>query len=679
MDTRRPSRSGAAGWSSLLSRVAGGSLVYLVVTGLPIRLAPFSPVLEWTVLLHTAAGLLAFVPVTVYLVRHWRDYLPDALTPSKVLGYLALGATAIAFATGLWATALALFSTRVPPLVRTLHLVPSVALAVLLAAHLWPLVRRAVPTIADGLLAARRGYLGATGVSVALFLLAFPAALLHEGPRSAGRFPKDYRMPFGEGRPFAPSLARTASSKPLAPAALNGSASCGTAGCHQAVYEEWSVSAHRWAALDPSFQKIQEEMARQNGPESTRYCGGCHDPISLFSGNKTVFKDALTDPSGFEEGVSCLSCHAIVQTDVRGNADYVVKAPRRYLFEASRTPALKAVSDFLIRSYPEHHIASLDKRLFKTPEYCGACHKQFVDQEVNNFGWVQLQNQYDNWRKSKWNHGKDAEKTIECRECHMPLLPGVEPGAGDVADYNRTPGDGKHRSHRFLGANQYIPALAKLPGAEEQTALTESWLRGEHPIPEIEAKWAKGSAVQVDLDVPPSARPGEPLKVRAVLTSNKVGHDFPTGPLDLIQSWVQLRVTDASGAVVYESGRPDAKGQIPPGTFLFKAEPVDRYGNLIDRHNLWEMVGVRYRRSLFPGYSDVAEYQLSCPGSPSRPAPVREMTVPAIRSSGRLTIEAHLQYRKLDQFLVDFLFPGQGLSAPVTTLASARATVEILD
>jgi hypothetical protein len=116
---------------------------------------------------------------------------------------------------------------------------------------------------------------------------------------------------------------------------------------------------------------------------------------------------------------------------------------------------------------------------------------------------------------------------------------------------------------------------------------------------------------------------------------------------------------------------------IPPGTFLFKAEPVDRYGNLIDRHNLWEMVGVRYRRSLFPGYSDVAEYTFACPSSGGRPQPVREIVVPK-PPAGTMSIEATLHYRKLDQFLVDFLFPGKGLSAPVTDLARAHAVVRIV-
>ena len=107
------------------------------------------------------------------------------------------------------------------------------------------------------------------------------------------------------------------------------------------------------------------------------------------------------------------------------------------------------------------------------------------------------------------------------------------------------------------------------------------------------------------------AAPGEAVAVRTVITSNKVGHDFPTGPLDIIQAWVELVVKDASGRVVYASGRRDERHFIEKGTFMFKAEPVDQYGNLIDRHNLWEMVGVRYRRSLFPGYSDTVEYQVA--------------------------------------------------------------------
>src|SRR3970282_1302539 len=117
-------------------------------------------------------------------------------------------------------------------------------------------------------------------------------------------------------------------------------------------------------------------------------------------------------------------------------------------------------------------------------------------------------------------------------------------------------------------------------------------------------KWQTGPAVVLEMILPAQAKPGETVEVKVIITSNKVGHDFPTGPLDIIQSWVELVATDHQGNVLYSTGTVDSKGFIQPGTFMFKTEPVDQYGNLIDRHNLWEMVGVRHRRALFPGFYD---------------------------------------------------------------------------
>jgi len=242
----------------------------------------------------------------------------------------------------------------------------------------------------------------------------------------------------------------------------------------------------------------------------------------------------------------------------------------------------------------------------------------------------------------------------------MPLEAARDPAGGDDRDYNRTPGDGKHRSHRFLAANQFMPLALKLPGAEEQVALTEKWLRGELPVPEIADKWRPGPAVPVELVVPPRAAPGERVRVEAVITNNKVGHDFPTGPLDIIQAWVELTVTDSSGKVVFQSGQRDSSHFIAPGSFIFKAEPVDQYGNLIDRHNLWEMVGVRFRRAVFPGFSDRAAFEFVCP------------------RTGELQVSARLMYRKADQFLLNFLFGANaGITAPVTAISESRKAIRV--
>ena len=58
---------------------------------------------------------------------------------------------------------------------------------------------------------------------------------------------------------------------------------------------------------------------------------------------------------------------------------------------------------------------------------------------------------------------------------------------------------------------------------------------------------------------------------RVVMTSNKVGHDYPTGPLDMIQSWVELRVKDASGQRSLSRGSATAGTFFRPG--LFSSRP----------------------------------------------------------------------------------------------------------
>jgi hypothetical protein len=187
--------------------------------------------------------------------------------------------------------------------------------------------------------------------------------------------------------------------------------------------------------------------------------------------------------------------------------------------------------------------------------------------------------------------------------------------------------------------------------------------------------------VPVELVTPATARPGETVPVQVVVTSNKVGHDFPTGPLDIIQSWVEVTVTDAAGATVYESGRIDEKGYLHEGAFIFKAEGIDRQGNLIDKHNLWEMVGARFKRSLFPGYSDTAEFRFACPTAlaktePLPPAQQFQVPVPA-SAGGPLKVTARLLYRKVDQTLIDFVYPDKGLTAPITEVSRDEAVIDV--
>jgi hypothetical protein len=679
-----------AGWKNRAGRWVTGLTVYLLLSGLAIYLLPFSRFNQHSVVVHTVVGLAFVLPFVFYTWHHIRAYWTYPSTHIKYSGYLAAIMTAVCSVSGLVLTYEGALGTRLIPAWQTIHILTTFGVLVFLGAHLVPLwlrARKGAPDPAQGeVRIALRGHSYTTvGVSVGLLAATLVLTSVVRPVVFANVFPEGYDMqPYEGASPFSPSLAMTSTGGAFDSRSLAGSQTCGTARCHQEIYEEWLPSAHRYASMDVGFQAIQGVMAKQNGAESTRYCGGCHDPISLFSGTKNigVAKESLTNLAGYQEGISCLACHAIEKTDVSGNANYVTAQPERYVWELREGPVAGFLSDFLIRTYPQQHVESLSRRMFKTPEFCAACHKQFIDEEVNQVGWVQLQNQFDNWKASRWHDEDNPERTIECRECHMPLTDSRDPAAGDDADANRSANDGKHRIHSFLGANQYIPALMELEGADEHVANVERWLKGDYDIPEIKGKWADGPAVPIEIEAPESVQAGEKFQLLVHIINNKVGHDFPTGPLDIIQAWVEIDVTDAGGQVLFSSGKRDERNFIESGAFMFKAEPVDRYGNLIDRHNLWEMVGVRFKRSLFPGSEEVASYSLECSGAQSEPgqAPLDETVQVQLPAEvvGPLTVKAKLNYRKFDQYLLNFTFGEEaGLTATVTEMSSAEAVIQL--
>jgi cytochrome c554/c'-like protein len=675
------------GWRSSLARTVSGLSLFLTLSGLCIFLLPFSGFVQHSVVLHTLAGVLFLAPFLAYTFSHLKVYWGYPLTQVKFTGWVAGAMLLVCVISGGVLTWDAAFGLRVTSLWVNTHIVTTFGLMFFGGHHLLTIAMRtgkkSDPVLAGQLSknvgghgrAAAGWTAGGLALTVVMSLLITPTSFVNE-------FPAEYDQdPFQGKGPFAPSLAMTTSGGAYDSASLAGSEGCGTTGCHEQIYAEWQPSAHRYASMDAGFQKIQSVMAAQNGADSTRYCAGCHDPISLFSGTKFIGVENLSDLKGYQEGISCLGCHAIQETDVKGNANYVISQPTRYLGELGEGPAAKFVSDFLIRAYPEKHVETLSRRMFKAPEFCAACHKQFIDEEVNQVGWVQLQNQYDNWKSSRWHSEDEPEKTLECRECHMPLVSdSLDPASGDLADFNRSTDDGKHRSHRFLGANQYMPLLHKLEGAEEHAELIEQWLKGEFEIPEIADRWNEGPVVPMEIEVPAEVIPGENFPLRIHLLNNKVGHDFPTGPLDIIQAWVELEVVNDKGEVIFHSGRVDEDHFVETGTFMMKAEPVDRYGNLIDRHNLWEMVGVRFKRSMFPGAAEMASYDIACPGvGDPAPPPMDEehvIEVPAA-ASGTLVVRAKLNYRKFDQYLLNFAFPESGLTSPITVMSTAEATIRV--
>ena len=660
----------AFGWSGRLPRVVGGFLLALLATGLTVRLLRFGGFVQWSLVVHTVLGFAALVPVSLYAARHWGFYRREerASAAAKLLGSLVLLAVTLAFATGLWAAARALFGQRVAPLDRSAHLIASLAVALFGLAHLLPVWLRRPKAIPDvpRFLAARRGYVSAVvALAAVLVLIAVPGSILHSGASTSATFPAGYVPSKDLARPFAPALAASESGRALAQGSLSHSAACGSPRCHPSIYAEWSVSGHRWSGTDIVFRRVAEQVAATSGPESTRYCAGCHEPVAVLSATTPSAGSAAR-----EEGISCVTCHSIASGAPGAAKGYVVRAPARYLFEGS-SGAGSVIAGYLIRAYPDQHRRSFGKPDMAQPELCGSCHRQVQDGQTQKLGLVRIQNQYEQWRQSKWNRPGDKNGSVECRECHMPLLEGVDASVGAPGRGWRNL-EGKHRSHRFLGANGYMPTLLGIDGAQTQAGMTEQWLHGEYPIPEIAERWDKGPIVALSLQAPETAVVGQPIELQALVASRKVGHSYPTGPLDLTQAWIEIEARDAAGKLVFSSGELDDKQVLLPGAVVFRADS----GGSKPGAPAVALAAMRDTPSVPAGGSESESYGFSCPSVPGRPTAVTKAHV-ALSQAGFLSVSARLRYRKLDPLLLETLFPGKGITAPIVDLARASARIAV--
>jgi len=474
------------------------------------------------------------------------------------------------------------------------------------------------------------------------------------------------------------------------PNALIGAASCGSAGCHEQIYEEWLPSAHGFSATDIIFREVQELLAEARHPADTRSCAGCHDPVALLSGARNG-----TSISGDElviyEGISCLVCHDIIETDSEGNGGYVMQVPHRYLFADSNAALGQFLNRFLIRGYPQHHKNSFARPLYRDSEFCAACHKQVPADAVDTpVGFAQEQNEYDSWRQGRWYHEDRPDLTIECRECHMPLVDSDDPASGDDTDSYRNSGDRKHRSHRALASNMYIPVVQDLAGGKEQADQTIAWLRGEIEIPEIQDKWTTGPVIDIRIVAPDQIAPGELINLTLHLHNNKTGHDFPAGPLDVLESWIELTVEDNLGRVLMQLGREGATRPTIDAPVVYKADWYDRQGLPVERHNLWDVVGASYKHFLESGTGEHVDIPFRCPTiarprisdsvSEKGPGERKSDVVFSVDNDQitQLTVTARLLYRKASpEFLTRVFSLQQSVEAPVIELNKVQHTIDV--
>lgn len=656
----------SSSWNSKIFLILASFLMFEITGGLYLYLShSFSIFYQYSLLFHIFIGLSLIIPLVIYLFRHFFDTQDKKNVGGKIVGAFSFILITIICITGIYQTFVGFEKDSY--WISSVHTWLGFAGALVIFAHIvtirfgGKMTRdkdgRVSSLIPETNFVFKRVIIISI-FCVLLFSITAILTIVYRDVDYKSVRTESYSMKYGDN-PFHPSEAMTASSDVIDARLMGNSKSCANGGCHGDIYKQWYSSAHRYSSTDVFYRKAEQYFVETEGKEATRYCGGCHDPVALLSGG--INPDEDFDTLYSEEGSSCIVCHAI--TDIRhlkGSGSYLLTPPKRYIFENREGWFYENINNLLIKTAPDTHKEEYTKGFYNTPEYCATCHKQYIE-DPNEWGWVKLQDQYGEWLSSHYSgrneKGFNKDRVTLCRDCHMPLVESNDPAAGS---------DGKVRSHRFIAANTAIPWL---DGDKEQFELTKEWLKGRKlfiTIFEPRDENASRNTAFVDNEIYQLSEPnpyvtmGQEVDLKVMLTNAGAGHGFPNGPLDIYESWLEVKVVDGQSNVIFWSGKVGEDDYVEKEkTRFFFTLGVDRRGRLVDKHNLWHMIGNAYKKMILPGSTDLSSYKFTVP----------------YWVKGDITVMARLRYRRFNKWFTDWVFEDKDVRLPIIDMA--RTTISI--
>ncbi len=469
---------------------------------------------------------------------------------------------------------------------------------------------------------------------------------------------------------FEPSLARTDTGGFLPASSLMQNDECLV--CHADVHAAWAHSVHAASSFNNPIYAFavretrKQAFEREGSVQDARFCAGCHDPVPFFSGafEETRWDDPNYDAAHHPMGaasITCTACHAITHLNSpRGNADYVIAQPTEYPLAHSDNAFFQWINHQLIRARPGLHKRTfLKPEVHRSTEFCGACHKVFLPEALNDYRWLRGQNHYDSFRLSgvsgfgaqSWYYPPKAE--TNCNGCHMPAVPSADPAAkprgplGVLATLD----------HGFNSANPATPLLSDLPDPKEVLATCEDFNKGVMRVDLFGIR--EGGEIDGQLHAP--LRPTMPTLVRgkrylleAVVRAVKMGHEFTQGTADSNEVWLDVEVQTNGRSVGRLGGMSEARGVDPWSKFI-NAYVIDREGNRIERRNPEDIFVTLYNNQVPPGAADLTHLAFTVPQD----------------AGDEIRITVSLRYRKFDLAIWRAVMgPDSVNDLPILTLAS---------
>jgi tetratricopeptide (TPR) repeat protein len=476
-----------------------------------------------------------------------------------------------------------------------------------------------------------------------------PAAMRHVFSEKVAEI---YDYKFGKDKPFLPSNATTDTGEFLDPKTFPDANYCGH--CHQESHKQWRQSAHANSFRAPWYRRNVNLLMSSKGNEYARHCEGCHNPIGLLSG--TITKGVSQKRPTDDDGITCTVCHSIQSVDRRGTGSYVMAQPTALLDEAGK-PIYGKVPDAEILAHLDRHSAAVMKPFYRTTDFCGACHKAALPQQLNDYKWQRAIFLSDEWQSSSFSrqsplpfYNKPVVST--CQTCHMgrDVLSMPDPGAKE----------GKLASHRWLGANTVLPTYYKY---DEQLEKTKAFLQaGVFNVDLFALESGKDGPLVAPLGTQPfSLKAGDPVTVSVVIQNKGAAHSHVPEQRDMYESWVQFTVTGQDGKTISQSGFLKPNGDLDERAHSFTNRLINKEGTLNDLHQVWANRVVAYNNTIQSGRSQLVRYQFRIPES---------------MTSGSLTVTAQVNYRRFNQHFADFGIKN-GYVQPVVVMAQRTRVLQI--
>jgi hypothetical protein len=319
------------------------------------------------------------------------------------------------------------------------------------------------------------------------------------------------------------------------------------------------------AARDPYWQAgvrretIEHPTAHH---EIENECSKCHMPMATVTAhtqgkNGQVFahfaarsNDVSEQDRLAQDGVSCSLCHQIQPTHL-GERQSLTGG-----FVVDTQPLTLPRREFgpVVVERGRAHVMSSASRMtpvagahLSNSEVCATCHTLYthaLDASGKVVGELPEQVPYQEWLHSAYRNSRS------CQSCHMPYTAANSPFSS-VAGEPRP----RLREHRFVGGNFFMLGLFTRFGDSltASASATNFELAAERTRSHLQTEPAR---LQIDC-----VQNSEHNLVVQVSVENLGGHKLPTA-YPSRRVWLHLRVEDARGQTLFESGALEPSGAI---------------------------------------------------------------------------------------------------------------------